>query len=248
MTRARVAAHGGAPARVGCPPRRGPVVGSRGAPDPALTAPPSAMMLRSLACGLVAAPLLVAALSSPRLDADPAPAPASAGAGPVELAIDGGHSSCVFRIKHMGAAYFYGRFNRMEGSIVYDAEDASKCSVEITIDAGSVDTNSGKRDEHVLSPDFLDAKQFPRLAFKSSKVEAKGGLLVATGTLEMHGAKKEVTIEIEKTGVAEGRGGGRVYGFHTTFTIDRTEFGMKNMVGPLGEEVVVMVGIEAKGA
>jgi polyisoprenoid-binding protein YceI len=206
------------------------------------------MKVHALTAGLLATTLSLALVSAPRLDADPAAAPALTSAGPVELAVDGGHSSCVFRIQHMGAAYFYGRFNRLEGSIVYDADEASKCSVELTIDAGSVDTNSDKRDQHVLSPDFLDAKQFPRMAFKSSKVEAKGGLLVATGTLELHGAKKEVTIEIEKTGVAEGRGGGRVYGFHTSFTIDRTDFGMTNMVGPLGKEVVVMVGLEAKGA
>lgn len=205
-------------------------------------------MLRPLTGGLLAATLLLTALATAPLDATPAPTAPARASAPLELSVDGGHSSCVFRIKHMGAAYFYGRFNQMEGSIVYDAEDASKCSVELTIDAESVDTNSDKRDQHVLSPDFLDAKQFPRLGFKSTKVESKGGLLLATGMLEMHGAKKEITIEIEVTGEAEGRRGGKVYGFHTSFTVDRTDYGMTNMVGPLGEEIVVMVGIEARGA
>lgn len=198
--------------------------------------------------------LLLAAVSLSVLALAPitratAPQPeAGAAAAPEAFVVDGGHSSILFRIQHMNAGMFYGRFNEVEGKLTLDEAQPGNSSVEVTVQAASVDTNSTKRDQHVTSPDFLDAKQFPRLAFKSSKVEAKGGLLVATGTLEMHGAKKEVTIEIEKTGVAEGRGGGRVYGFHTTFSIDRTEFGMKNMVGPLGEEVVVMVGIEAKGA
>jgi len=204
------------------------------------------MKFMPLAGGLALAAAFVTLTVRPT-EAEPLaaqPAPASA---PADLKIDGGHSSVVFRIKHNGAAYFYGRFNEVTGTIVYDDGDASKCSVEIDINAESVDTNSSKRDQHVLSPDFLDAKQFPRLAFKSSKVTEKGGMLVATGTLEMHGTKKEVTIEIEKTGEGEGRGG-KVYGFHTQFEVDRTDFGMDNMVGPLGKEIVVMVGLECKGA
>lgn len=205
------------------------------------------MKLLPLAGGLALAAALVTITVRPT-EAEPLVAPAAAASAPVDLQVDGGHSSVVFRIKHNEAAYFYGRFNDISGAITYDAADASKCKVQIDIDAASVDTNSEKRDQHVLSPDFLDAKQFPRLSFESTKVVEKGGLLVATGTLTMHGAKQEVTIEIEKTGEVEGRRGGKIYGFHTQFELDRTEFGMDNMVGPLGKEIVVMVGIEARGA
>ena len=121
------------------------------------------MKLLPLAGGLALAAALVTVTVRPT-EAEPLAAQPTTASAPVDLTVDGGHSSVVFRIKHNGAAYFYGRFNEVSGAIVYDAGDASKCSVEIDIDAQSVDTNSEKRDQHVLSPDFLDAKQFPRLS------------------------------------------------------------------------------------
>ena len=160
------------------------------------------------------------------------------------LTVDGGHSSVLFRIQHMKAAYFYGRFNDVSGEIVLDEADPSKCKVKITIAADSVDSNSGKRDEHIKSPDFMDVKQFPAMEFISKKVERTGGVWKVTGDLEFHGANKEITVEFEKTGEGPGRGGATVYGFHSRFEIDRTDWGMDFMVGPLGKEIELTISLE----
>ncbi|MFT7670387.1 MAG: polyisoprenoid-binding protein YceI [Planctomycetota bacterium] len=164
------------------------------------------------------------------------------------LTVDGGHSSILFRIQHMEASYFYGRFNEVEGEIVFDEEDPAKSSVALTIMADSVDSNSGKRDEHIKSPDFLDAKQFAAIEFISTKVEQKGDTWKVTGNLEFHGTQNEITVDFEKTGEGKGRGGEAVLGFLSTFTIDRTDYGMDYMIGPLGKELQLTVSLEAKGS
>lgn len=192
---------------------------------------------------LIATTALVASQYNPTTatsTVEPAPAATAA----KNLKIDGGHSSVLFRIKHNKTAYFYGRFNEISGGIVYDEADPSKSSVEISIKAASVDTNSEGRDKHILSPDFLDAKQFPTLEFKSTKIQREGAVWQATGDLKFHGTQQEVTLEFEKTGEGKGRRGENLFGFHTRFTVDRTEWGMEYMVGPLGEEIEITVSLE----
>ncbi len=179
-----------------------------------------------------------------------ATAPVEVAAAPLaaeSFEVDGGHSSVLFRIKHMKVAYFYGRFNDVSGTILLDEEDPTKSTASITIKAASVDSNSEKRDEHITGPDFLDAKQFPELKFTSKSVKRDGAVWKMTGDLEMRGTRKSVSLDFEKTGEAAGRGGGTVAGFHSRFTIDRTEWGMDYMAGgPLGNEIEMTVSLEAK--
>lgn len=198
---------------------------------------------------LVAASTLTIGLFT-RSEASPA-APAettSVVAEAKELKVDGGHSSVLFRIQHLNAAYFYGRFNEVSGNIVYDEANPSKSSVEIEVKAGSVDSNSANRDKHILSPDFLDAKQFPTLKFTSKSVEKEGALWKATGELAFHGTQHEVTLEFEKTGEGPGMRGGTVMGFHTRFTIERSDWGMDLMQDKLGNEIELTISLEAIGS
>src|SRR5262245_55543200 len=78
--------------------------------------------------------------------------------------IDPVHSSMVFRIKHASAANFYGRFNGTAGNFILD-DDPSKCSFQVQIKTDSVDTGQKKRDDHLKSPDFFNAAQFPTMSF-----------------------------------------------------------------------------------
>jgi polyisoprenoid-binding protein YceI len=87
--------------------------------------------------------------------------------------IDPVHSSVIFSIKHLGVTDFYGRFNDVSGTVVFDKADPSKSSVEVTVPVESVDTKNEKRDQHLKSPDFFNAKQFPMIIFKS-EVETSG--------------------------------------------------------------------------
>src|SRR5262245_53045788 len=96
---------------------------------------------------------------------------APAFAEPTNYKVDPVHSSVLFRIQHMGAANFYGRFKTVEGAVVFDEADASKSSINLTIKADSIDTANPKRDEHAKGPDFLNVVQFPEISFKSTAVK-----------------------------------------------------------------------------
>ncbi len=160
--------------------------------------------------------------------------------------LDTAHSMIIFRAKHMGVSYNYGRFNEFSGKITVDENDASKNTVELEVKAASVDTGNEKRDQHLRSPDFLDAKQFPVLTFKSTDVKkVDEETLEIIGDLELHGVKKSVTITVEITGKAEGRQGESLIGFESTFTIKRSEFGMNYGMGAVSDEIRVTVSVEA---
>lgn len=171
----------------------------------------------------------------------------SAPASAAEYAVDSVHSSALFKVKHFDVAYFYGTFRDLEGTIVYDENDPSKSSIELVIDANSVDTRNSNRDDHVKSPDFLNAKQFPKITFESTQVKPlANGDLEVTGDLTLLGVKQPITITAEKTGQGTNpRSNKEMVGFHTEFTVDRTEHDMNFMVGPLSEEITLILSLEA---
>lgn len=158
--------------------------------------------------------------------------------------IDPVHSSIVFSVKHLGVADFYGRFNDLSGKLVLDKADPSKSSVEISVPVESVDTKNEKRDQHLKSPDFFNAKQFPMIIFKSKSVEASGDNYKATGELMLHGVTKPLTLEIKKGSEAKGMEGEIRAGGETRFTIKRSDFGMNFMQGPVGDEINIIVSLE----
>jgi polyisoprenoid-binding protein YceI len=162
--------------------------------------------------------------------------------------IDAVHSSVLFRAKHLGVTYFYGRFNEFSGNITMDEADVSKSKVEFEVKTASVDTANAKRDQHLRSPDFFNAKQFPVLTFKSTKVSEKAGqenILEVTGDFELHGVKKSITVDVEITGKGKSPQGGELIGFETTFAIKRSEFGMTYGMQGVSDDIRITVSIEA---
>lgn len=159
--------------------------------------------------------------------------------------MDGVHSSVIFRIKHMGVSYFYGRFNHVSGTFTFDDGDASNTSFNIEVKVRSIDTNSKKRERHLKSPDFFNAKQFPLITFKSTEVKKNGDdTFEVTGDLTLHGVTKPLTATFERVGSGSARGGGTLTGFETILTLKRSEFGMNYMMGGLGDEVRLFISIE----
>src|ERR1700687_5815575 len=88
-----------------------------------------------------------------------------------EYKVDTAHSSVAFKISHLDLSWIHGRFNDYSGTFTIDPDDAGKSSFEMTIDTKSVDTNNKNRDNHLRSPDFFNAKQFPAITFKSTSVK-----------------------------------------------------------------------------
>ena len=165
-----------------------------------------------------------------------------------EYEIDTTHSMIIFRAKHNGVSYNYGRFNEFTGKLMMDATDVSISMVEFEVKAASVDTGNEKRDQHLRSSDFFSAKQFPVITFKSTKVKAKEDkkdVLEVTGDLALHGVKKSITVDVEITGRAKGREGESLIGFESTFAIKRSEFGMTYGMGGISDDIRITVSIEA---
>jgi polyisoprenoid-binding protein YceI len=160
--------------------------------------------------------------------------------------VDSAHSFIVFKISHLGVSSAWGRFNDPQGTVVWDDNDPSKGRIEVTVQTAKVDTGNSKRDQHLKSPDFFNAAQFPTLTFKSKSITKKGeGEFEVAGDLTVHGVTKPITVTVKKIG--EGDKGGQFgyrAGWETTFTVKRSDFGMNFMPGGIGDEVTINVGIE----
>jgi polyisoprenoid-binding protein YceI len=171
-------------------------------------------------------------------------------AGAATYTIDPNHSSAMFKIRHFGVSMVFGAFWDVSGTVVYDAENPEASSIRISIAAESLDSNNERRDGHIKSPDFIDAKQFPVLTFESTSVKDAGdSRFHVTGNFTMHGVTREITVTAELIGAAANpRSGTQMIGFEVQFTIDRTDHDMNFMVGPLGTEVEIVVSFEASEA
>jgi len=179
--------------------------------------------------------------SKPAKDAKGAPAAGAA----ADFEVDPVHSTVVFRIQHMGVSFFHGRFNSISGHVALDGATPGNSAVEITIESASIDTNNAKRDDDCRGPDLLNASEFPQIGFKSESVKALGkDRFEVAGQLSFHGETKPLTVQVDQTGLGQGRGG-QIAGFETTFTIKRSDFGMDGMQGALGDEVRLTLAIEA---
>ena len=166
--------------------------------------------------------------------------PSESGPGETEFQIDGVHSTVIFRIEHLGVSAFYGRFNTVTGGFTID--DDGNGTVDIAVDTTSVDSGNKKRDGHIMSPDFLSAKQFPKATFKGTLAK-KGDDYVATGTFTLRGVAKDVTVPLTRIGTKKAMGGLRT-GFEGRFAISRKEHGSTWRPEMLGDEITLIFGIE----
>ncbi|MBI1754289.1 MAG: YceI family protein [Acidobacteria bacterium] len=161
--------------------------------------------------------------------------------------IDPVHSEISFKIRHL-LAKTSGRFTKFSGTIKVDSADISKSSVEVSIEAASVNTDNEGRDKHLQSPDFFDTAKFPAITFKSTSVkEVAKGKLEVTGDFTLHGVTKKITFPITNAGTQPGlQPGVTVAGFiDGALTINRNDFGIKTYPGALGDDVAISLNIEA---
>jgi polyisoprenoid-binding protein YceI len=151
----------------------------------------------------------------------------------------------MFKIKHLGVSYAFGRFDDFTVALESDAKgDLSSVAWDVKTD--SVDTGQAKRDQHLKSPDFFNAGQFDTISFKSTAVKALDkDTMDVTGDLTLHGVTKSITAKVTKVGSGKGMRGEELAGYESTFTLKRSDYGMAGMVGPVGDEVTITVATEA---
>jgi polyisoprenoid-binding protein YceI len=191
-----------------------------------------------------AAPIAVMQPVALAAQPDPAAQPAAAA-----MTLDPVHSMALFRIQHLEAGQFWGRFNGVEGSVSWPLDDASAPMIKAIAKVERVDTGSEKLDGNLKGPNFFNAKEFPEIAFTTTAGTRVGERhWTLTGDLSLHGVTKPVTVDCVVTGVGKGPTGTKV-GFECQLTIKRSEFGMtwgiEKPPKALGDEVKLVIGLEA---
>ena len=147
-------------------------------------------------------------------------------AAPENYKIDPEHSAVGFTIRHL-FSNVPGRFTKFEGKMVIDRDDFTKSSVDVSIDAASIDTNEPARDKHLRSDAFFDVEKNPKLTFKSTKVRVVSkDKLQIDGNLTIRGTTKPVTLDADVLGFGPGYGGGFRGGFEARTKINRQDYGV----------------------
>ena len=140
--------------------------------------------------------------------------------------VDKTHSTATFKIRHL-VANVSGNFRDFNADINIDRAKPENSSVDFTIQATSIDTDSTNRDEHLRSPDFFDVAKFPTITFKSTSVKAKSkSEFDVTGDLTMHGVTKRITLPVSFLGFGKDGRGNDKGGFEIETTLNRKDYGI----------------------
>ncbi len=139
---------------------------------------------------------------------------------------DKAHTEVGFKVRHF-VSKVGGRFTRFDGTIEIDRANPAASTVNLTIDAMSVDTGNPTRDKDLNSANFFDTAKFPQITFTSTKVAAKGkDVYEVTGDLTMRGVTKPVVLTVASNGFANDGRGGQKAGFDVTGKLNRKDFGV----------------------
>ena len=166
--------------------------------------------------------------------------------------IDPAHTAAGFAVKHLMISTVRGQFKGVTGTVVWDDQDVSKSTIEVTIDATTVDTSEPTRDKDLKSEKFFDVAKYPTITFKSKKIEnVSAGKLKVTGDLTIHGVTKEVVLDVEgpSNTVKDPWGNTRVAASATT-KVNRQDYGVKwnaNIDGGgvvVGDDVNITIDLE----
>lgn len=142
--------------------------------------------------------------------------------------LDAVHSEVGFSVKHMMISKAKGTFDKFDAVVEADVEDLTSATIEVTIDATSINTRNEDRDNHLRSGDFFDAENHPTITFVATDIKSKGGNEYdVTGDLTIRGTTKPVTLDVTFEGQSKDpMGGSTVAGFSGATKISREEFGL----------------------
>lgn len=159
--------------------------------------------------------------------------------------LDPPHSAAQFSVRHMGISTVRGTFTKV-GGVVIDSPDLSKASVNVTIDASSVDSRVEMRDKDLRSDHYFDVAKYPTITFVSKRVEAAGaGKLKVTGDLTIHGVTKEAVLDVDgPTPPVKDPKGNSHRGVSATTTISRADYGMTNGAPMVADQVAIQLDVE----
>ncbi|WP_040325444.1 YceI family protein [Aurantimonas manganoxydans] len=161
------------------------------------------------------------------------------------------HTNVLWKVKHFGLSTYIGRFSTISATLELNSEDPAQSSLTATIDPASVDTNYPADDKdfdaEIASDMFLNAAKFPEITFVSKSIELTGeNTGTVTGDLTLNGQTREETLDVTFNTALNPHPMSQkpVVGFSGAMTVDRTEYGIEALAGPVAAEVLLEIEAE----
>jgi polyisoprenoid-binding protein YceI len=165
-----------------------------------------------------------------------------------DYTIDPTHSHILFMIDHLGFAKIVGLFSDFSGTLSFDANNVSASKLSVTVKTESLQTQFAPRDKDLKGADWFNTTEFPEMTYVGSdflKKDERTGTV--TGKLTLHGVTKPVTLNVVVNKVGQNPLDKiNSAGFSARGTLKRSDFGMKTFLGPIGDDVDLIIEIEAK--
>lgn len=142
--------------------------------------------------------------------------------------IDQSHSSIHFKVRHLMISNVKGAFGSFRGTLNFDESDITRSSIDVEIDASSINTREADRDTHLKSADFLDVARYPTLHFRSHSVSAvHSRTFRLAGELTIRGVTREISFDVEgPSAVAKDPWGNLRMAASAMAKINRKDFGL----------------------
>jgi polyisoprenoid-binding protein YceI len=196
--------------------------------------------MRRIALSLCLASLALAgAAHADGVSTDPKKAPAGA------YQVETHHTLVLFAIPHLGLTDYYGRFEKISGTLNFNPGAPEKSSVDVSIDTSSANVMSAELINELVGPSVFDSAHFPTATFKSTSIERTGSNTgTMTGDLTIHGVTKPVTFDVTFNGGLQAPiGNAYEIGFHATATVKRSDFGLDKMMWKsfVGDDVKLII-------
>jgi polyisoprenoid-binding protein YceI len=147
-------------------------------------------------------------------------------------------SEVKFTIKNFGLTVT-GSFKGLQGAVIFDPANTGASSVNVSVDAATVNTGNGSRDKHLKKDDYFDVVKYPKLSFVSTKITGKPGAYSIQGNLTIKGISKSVSFPFTATAVAGG------YLLSGNFKINRRDFNVGGSSWVLSDDLTVSLNVSA---
>jgi polyisoprenoid-binding protein YceI len=203
-------------------------------------------MRRALAALALATmtPLAMTVLATPVAVAAPDTNPAESPSG--TYGMDTSHTSVHWSISHLGLSIYTARFDRVNGTLEWNAAAPERSTLTADIDAASVSTGLPSFDDKLEGTDYFSAAAHPRITFVSTAIERTGPTTGrVTGNLTMRGVTRPVVMDVTfNGGMFNMFARTHAIGFSATTTINRSDWGLTANLPVIGEQVTIRIETE----
>jgi polyisoprenoid-binding protein YceI len=167
-------------------------------------------------------------------------------------AIDPAHTDVEFAVRHMMLSNVKGHFSGLSGAIQFDENDLTNSSVEVEIDASTVNTREPNRDAHLKSADFFEVEKYPTITFKSTGIKkVNDKTYEVTGDLTIRDVTRPVVLETAYNGRNTSPWGTQVLSVSAETVINRKDYGLTYNVAletggfVVGDKIKISIEVEA---